>query len=678
MTKSGTTLSVGLIAMILTFYIAYPLANAEGDACKVHLKYHLPIFIDGNDDFERCKAVRSGDGTPQNPYIISNLNILATGRAGIHIKNTNASFVIKNCNIRGVSTERFSPNGIHLDNVKNGKILGCRCIKCGFGILLVASSNNTIESCRCERCSHGISINGCPYGYKANSNNNVIVNCTVHSCDDGIYFCCLPGSSGNLIYKCNISKNHRGIVLDHCIHYTIITNCNISHNDIGVDIISASSYNYITNNIFWENKKHARDNCKNYWDNGKEFGGNYWRGHDYSRPYYIPGRGKNVDSYPLHSPNLEEPFISYFSVKPRLALAVVDQEVYFDGSLSFVPEGTQYFWNFGDGTNGTGCKTRHAYKSAGYYNVTLRARNGLLEDSFSRVVRVVALCECCINVPAEKIQDAINSSEPGCIIIVDEGIYHGTIIIDTPYIRLIGDSGNTVIDGRGKGNVVTISAPFVTIEGFTITNSSSEGAGIQIGIPDHIVDAVSCYVKNNYVTGNHIGINLSETEQNTISNNLIADNSIGIGFTRSYSNIMYSNSVSSCGIGLSLVYGSNWNEICNNTFTANGVGIKMEWSHYNLIKGNEITSNEIGLSLSYAISTKINYNDVCNNKKCGLFFEGCLPISDHNWWGSRFGPSWLFPVFGDSIKMRGFIVLKPLIIRLLSYPWLRSPTNSIT
>ena len=51
MTKSGTTLSVGLIAMILTFYIAYPLANAEGDACKVHLKYHLPIFIDGNDDF---------------------------------------------------------------------------------------------------------------------------------------------------------------------------------------------------------------------------------------------------------------------------------------------------------------------------------------------------------------------------------------------------------------------------------------------------------------------------------------------------------------------------------------------------------------------------------------------------------------------------------------------------
>ena len=53
--------------------------------------------------------------------------------------------------------------------------------------------------------------------------------------------------------------------------------------------------------------------------------------------------------------------------------ALVGETVTFNGSGSYDPDGTieSYDWNFGDGTNGTGVTTTHAYSTAGTYTVTL-------------------------------------------------------------------------------------------------------------------------------------------------------------------------------------------------------------------------------------------------------------------------------------------------------------------
>jgi RHS repeat-associated protein len=57
--------------------------------------------------------------------------------------------------------------------------------------------------------------------------------------------------------------------------------------------------------------------------------------------------------------------------------------VQFNGSNSYDEDGfvQSYFWNFGDGTTGTGPTPTHAYASPGTYNVTLRVRDNSLTYS---------------------------------------------------------------------------------------------------------------------------------------------------------------------------------------------------------------------------------------------------------------------------------------------------------
>jgi len=53
----------------------------------------------------------------------------------------------------------------------------------------------------------------------------------------------------------------------------------------------------------------------------------------------------------------------------------VGEEITFNGSLSYDPDPEGYivawYWDFGDGTNGTGETTTHAYSNSGTYHVTL-------------------------------------------------------------------------------------------------------------------------------------------------------------------------------------------------------------------------------------------------------------------------------------------------------------------
>ncbi len=306
-----------------------------------HGKYsiHRVIYIDGDSGFTPSNGVVGGDGTASNPYRISNWIITPLVGSGICIRNTTSYFIVENCYILG--DRRVY--GIHLDNVTNGRIVNCTCINCGFGVLLTSSSNNIVENCRCTYCSYGVSINGCPYGYEASSNHNIIRYCVVSNCWRGIYFCCLPSSYDNLIYKCMIYNNNLGIVLDHCVHYVLITHCNISNNEIGINIVYDSSDNYITGNIFKGNREHARDNCRNHWDNGETLGGNYWEGHNASLPYRIPGFGGDIDQHPLSTMRLPKPFVSFFLYEPSIVF--VGEEILFDTSPSFsVEENVSYRW----------------------------------------------------------------------------------------------------------------------------------------------------------------------------------------------------------------------------------------------------------------------------------------------------------------------------------------------
>ena len=276
--------------------------------------YHDPIYINSNAGFTAVNGVVKGIGTQNNPYIIENWSINASTIHGIHIENTTAYFIIKNCHIYdGGSNYK---NGIYLYNVSNGTVDNVVCDNAYRGIHIQCSSDNTVENSLCyNNEGDGIKIysssnnqitncvlhgNSCygmgvfhssnntitkcmiydtiAYGiFLYNSSDNTVTNCAVY--DISQYGICIWYCSNNNISNNAIYNNRWGIYLQNNATDNLITYCDIVNNtNYGIYVYYnpdyPSNYNIIHHNNFISNSQNAYDAHVNYWDDGSK--GNYW------------------------------------------------------------------------------------------------------------------------------------------------------------------------------------------------------------------------------------------------------------------------------------------------------------------------------------------------------------------------------------------------------------------
>lgn len=102
-----------------------------------------------------------------------------------------------------------------------------------------------------------------------------------------------------------------------------------------------------------------------------------------------------------------------------------------------------------------------------------------------------------------KIQDVIDVANESDTIFVYNGTYIEHLSIDKVNLTILGENRNTtIIDGHGyEGDVVTMRYANCTINGFTIENSGTSNAGIN-------VDGTYNIVSNNIIKNNYRGIYL--------------------------------------------------------------------------------------------------------------------------------------------------------------------------
>ncbi len=79
-----------------------------------------------------------------------------------------------------------------------------------------------------------------------------------------------------------------------------------------------------------------------------------------------------------------------------------------------------------------------------------------------------------------KLALAIAGASPGDVLMLEDGAYPGAIVIDRP-LTITGPTG-AVVDGQGAGSVITITAPDVTLAGFTVTGSGDRNEDLDAGI----------------------------------------------------------------------------------------------------------------------------------------------------------------------------------------------------
>jgi parallel beta-helix repeat protein len=220
-----------------------------------------------------------------------------------------------------------------------------------------------------------------------------------------------------------------------------------------------------------------------------------------------------------------------------------------------------------------------------------------------------------------RIQDAIDNASVNDTVRVYAGTYYENVVLDKP-IDLIGNgSADTIIDGGRIDDVIYVSADWVKISGFKMTNSSSSwgASGIELN------NARNCYIYNNNVSSNKgWGIFLySDTSSNTLENNTV--NSNGGHGIRLYlsegSNTLVNNKINSNpDYGIYIDHSSN-NTIVNNTSSNNWGGIHLYRSSDITFMKNIFINNVYGISMENSSNRNALMNNICSNNINGIYFD---------------------------------------------------------
>jgi parallel beta-helix repeat protein len=211
------------------------------------------------------------------------------------------------------------------------------------------------------------------------------------------------------------------------------------------------------------------------------------------------------------------------------------------------------------------------------------------------------------------IQEAIDTSNKGDIILVYSGNYSENIIVNKS-INLIGsDKNNVTIYGNKGLYCVLIKSSCVNMSGFTIKKAD---VGILISGPY----SDNCNISNNIISNNKDGIRLTDTLNNNISKNNISYNSnFGIVIYNSTNNSFYNNTFYENNRGISLGRWSNFNLISLNNFTGNIYGIILDYSFKNTITNNQIKNGDYGVYLTSSNNNNVTNNTINDNGQAGIY-----------------------------------------------------------
>lgn len=264
---------------------------------------------------------------------------------------------------------------------------------------------------------------------------------------------------------------------------------------------------------------------------------------------------------------------------------------------------------------------------------------------------------------AGTLSQAIAGAAPGDVLMLTGGAYKGPVIIDRP-LTLSGPAG-AVIDGGGRGTVVTITASDVTIRGVTVTGSGRTNADIDAGIKI-VKGADRALIEGTTITGNLHGVDVHGGRDAVVRGNTIVGlrldrmndrgngvyiwnapgtvidgNDIRYGRDGIFSNTStkgsYRNNLfRDLRFAVHYMY-TNDSEVSGNVSIGNHLGFAIMYSNRVVIKDNlSLGDREHGVMLNYANNADVSGNLVRGGTKKCLFiynahknlifdnrFEGC-------------------------------------------------------
>lgn len=215
------------------------------------------------------------------------------------------------------------------------------------------------------------------------------------------------------------------------------------------------------------------------------------------------------------------------------------------------------------------------------------------------------------------LKEIIKKANPYDVIDLGPGTYYGPVVIDKP-LTIKGHRFAT-IDGRGIGDVITISSEDVTIDGLRIMNSYPDVALEPAGIK--ILNASNVLITNSVILNVVHAIYVIHSENVSIVSNSIVSipektpNDRGHGVY-----LWYSRGVKIVSNGISRVKDGVYSdhsygvEVIGNSISHSRYGIHLMYSYDHEIRSNLIRKNIVGMALMYSCNLMVSENEVAENR----------------------------------------------------------------
>jgi nitrous oxidase accessory protein len=174
---------------------------------------------------------------------------------------------------------------------------------------------------------------------------------------------------------------------------------------------------------------------------------------------------------------------------------------------------------------------------------------------------------------------ALAQARDGDTIVIQQGVYRERDLIVDKSVTVIGVD-YPVIDGGGKGQIITVTAPNVVIKGLTVKGSGVSFVDDNAGIL--IEDAYGCVLENNRFVDNFFAVYIAKSYDCRIINNVIT--------------------------------GSGSSE------TTSGNGIHLWYCRDIFIEGNTVSGHRDGIYFEFVEDSQIRNNRSFHNLRYGLHF----------------------------------------------------------